>query len=209
MIGDWTTNSEIIVELGTGEGQVLRHIEALRNRGFLVGIDPTSEQVKTGFERGSSINYLVAEGQHVPLASGKFDTAIACLVFEHIDEFQMVLGEVRRLLVRGGQFIFLLNHPLFQTPDSGWIDDQSFGDQYWRIGRYLERRVVVEEVEKNVFIPFVHRPLSDYLNAARKIGLGLVEMREPEPPQGFLDLAPEYYQSRFVPRLLGMLFEAL
>ena len=45
----------------------------------------------------------------------------------------------RRVLAPGGRFLFFLNHPLLQTPNSGWIDDQVLDppEQYWRIGPYL------------------------------------------------------------------------
>ncbi len=209
LIAKWTEASEKILEVGTGEGQVLRHLLQGRDRTLLFGIDPTREQVELAFKRGGPIRYAVAEARAIPLGNSGFDTVVACLVFEHINDLEPALSEVRRMLVSGGRFLLLLNHPLFQTPESGWIDDQSFGDQYWRIGKYLERKIVVEEVEKDVFIPFVHRPLSDYINTASIHGLRLMEMQEPAPPQGFLDLAPEYYEARFVPRLLGLLFEAL
>ena len=67
----------------------------------------------------------------------------------------------------GGRFCFFLNHPLLQTPNSGWIDDQILDppEQYWRIGPYLVEDETIEEVEKDVFIPFIHRPLSRYVNA--------------------------------------------
>ena len=72
-----------------------------------------------------------------------------------------------RVLEPGGRFLFFLNHPLLQTPNSGWIDDQILDppEQYWRIGPYLVEDETIEEVEKGVFIPFIHRPLSRYLNA--------------------------------------------
>jgi hypothetical protein len=41
-----------------------------------------------------------------------------------------------------------------------------------------------------VFIRFVHRPLSRYLNALVEHGLVLDRMVEPAPPDGFLDRAP-------------------
>ena len=55
----------------------------------------------------------------------------------------------------GGRFCFFLNHPLLQTPNSGWIDDQLLDppEQYWRIGAYLVEDETIEEVEKDVFIP--------------------------------------------------------
>ena len=49
------------------------------------------------------------------------------------------IAEVARVLDPGGRFCFFLNHPLLQTPNSGWIDDQVLDppEQYWRIGPYL------------------------------------------------------------------------
>ena len=114
------------------------------------------------------------------------------------------LGEVARVLQDGGRFCFFLNHPLLQTPGSGWIDDQVLDppEQYWRIGDYLIEQTTVEEVEKDVFIPFVHRPLSRYVNAAARHGLFVEWMEEPVPPPGFLARAAEYEAAATIPRLL-------
>ena len=35
-------------------------------------------------------------------------------------------------------------------------------EQYWRIGPYLIEDSAIEEVDKDVFIPFIHRPMSRY-----------------------------------------------
>jgi len=53
-----------------------------------------------------------------------------------------------------------------------------------------------------VFIRFVHRPLSRYVNALINNGLLIERMYEPSPPEGFLDRAPEYRLAHTIPRLL-------
>ncbi|HEY4331110.1 MAG TPA: class I SAM-dependent methyltransferase, partial [Ilumatobacteraceae bacterium] len=60
----------------------------------------------------------------------------------------------------------------------------------------------IEEVEKGVFIPFIHRPLSRYINALADNGLMVEQMMEPAPPSGFLDRAEEYADAATIPRLL-------
>ena len=91
-----------------------------------------------------------------------------------------------------------------QTPNSGWIDDQVLDppEQYWRIGPYLIEDETIEQVERGVFIPFIHRPLGRYVNAMAGSGLHIEHMAEPAPPAGFLALAPEYPGAASVPRLL-------
>ena len=99
-------------------------------------------------------------------------------------------------------FLFLLNHPLLQVPGSGWIDDQILEEQYWRIGPYLVEDVSLEEIAPGVMLPFVHRPLSRYVNRLAEVGLLIERMEEPAPPPGFVARAPEYAASVTIPRLL-------
>ena len=77
----------------------------------------------------------------LPFADASFDAVVACLVFEHIDDVDEAIAEVARVLQPGGRFCFFLNHPLLQTPNSGWIDDQVLDppEQYWRIGAVPRR----------------------------------------------------------------------
>ena len=53
-----------------------------------------------------------------------------------------------------------------------------------------------------MFIPFVHRPLSRYLNAMVDAGFNLKRMVEPAPPEGFLAKAASYREAAAIPRLL-------
>ncbi len=67
------------------------------------------------------------------------------------------------------------------------------------MGAYLVEDHSVEEVEKGVFIPFIHRPLSRYVNAMAAAGLVIRRMEEPVPPAGFLARAQEYTAGRHHP----------
>lgn len=197
-----------LLDVGCGEGQVARLAAELHDMD-VVGIDPAMSQVSVATERGGGPRYLQGSAAGVPIADASMDAAVACLVFEHIEALDAALAEVARVLRPGGRFLFLLNHPLLQTPGSGWIDDQMLDppEQYWRIGAYLVEGDTVEQVERGVFIRFFHRPLSRYLNTASELGLQLVRMEEPAPPQGFLDRAPEYLEAASIPRLLFLRFE--
>ncbi|HJR25984.1 MAG TPA: class I SAM-dependent methyltransferase [Acidimicrobiales bacterium] len=195
-----------VLDVGCGEGQVARLALADGAR-TAIGIDPTWTQLTVAAKRAGGPSYARAGAAALPFATASFDAAVACLVFEHITDLDAAIAELARVLAAGGRFLFLLNHPLLQTPNSGWIDDQVLDppEQYWRIGPYLVEDETVEEVEKGVFIPFIHRPLSRYLNALAEAGLVLRRMEEPAPPPGFLARAAEYQAAATIPRLLFLL----
>jgi SAM-dependent methyltransferase len=191
-----------VIDIGCGDGQIARMIAA--TGADVVGVDPTWNQIRVAHERGGGARYVRAAADALPVPDAAFDAAVACLVFEHIDDVDGAIAEVARVLAPGGRFCFFLNHPLLQTPGSGWIDDQIIDppEQYWRVGPYLTEAETIEEVELGVYIRFLHRPLSRYLNALTEHGLTLEHMAEPAPPPGFLARASEYTEAASIPRLL-------
>jgi len=192
-----------VLDVGCGEGQISRLASRLGVR-QVVGVDPTWAQIVEASRRGGGPGYVRSGAAQLPFVDDSFQVAVACLVFEHIQQVDEAIAEVARVLQPGGKFLFFLNHPLLQTPNSGWIDDQIIEppEQYWRIGPYLVEDETIEEVEKGVFIPFIHRPLSRYVNALANAGLFITEMVEPSPPPGFLARAAEYDDAATIPRLL-------
>lgn len=197
-----------VLDIGCGDGQVSRLATSLGAR--VVGIDPTWNCVRVAHDRGQAV-FGQAEAAALPFADATFDAVVACLVFEHIRDVDAAIAEVGRVLQPGGRFCFFLNHPLLQTPNSGWIDDYILDppEQYWRIGPYLVEHESDEEVEKDVFIPFIHRPLSRYVNALADSGLVVTRMVEPAPPDGFLERAAEYREAATIPRLLYLRTEKI
>jgi SAM-dependent methyltransferase len=197
-----------VLDVGTGEGQVARLASRLGAE-RVVGVDPTAAQVAVARERAGGPSYVRSGAAALPFPDGAFDAVVACLVFEHIRDVDDALSEVGRVLAPGGRFLFFLNHPLLQTPSSGWIDDQILDppEQYWRIGPYLIEDETIEEVEKDVFIPFIHRPMSRYVNAMIAAGLVIRRMEEPAPPPGFIERAAEYADAATIPRLLCFVTE--
>lgn len=191
-----------VLDVGAGEGQIARLAAAAGSA--VVGVEPAWAQVEVAAERAGGPAYLRSAAETLPFPDASFDAVVACLVFEHVQGMDAAIAEVGRVLQPGGRFLFFLNHPLLQTPNSGWIDDQVLDppEQYWRIGAYLVEDLTMEEVEAGVFLPFVHRPLSRYVNAMASAGLLITEMVEPAPPAGFLAKAAEYADAATIPRLL-------
>jgi SAM-dependent methyltransferase len=195
--------AERVLDLGCGEGQIAR-LAVQRGAGRVVGVDPASAQIAEAVRRAGGVRYARAVAAGLPFAPSIFDAIVSCLVLEHLADLDAGLDEIARVLRPGGRLVLFVNHPLFQTPGSGWIDDQVLDppEQYWRIGPYLTEDISVEEVEAGVLLPFVHRPLSRYVNGLADRGLLITHMAEPAPPPGFVARAPEYAGAATIPRLL-------
>jgi SAM-dependent methyltransferase len=194
-----------VLDIGCGEGQIARVAQRVGAE-LVVGVDPTAAQVLEAARRAGGPTYARAEASTLPCADGSFDAVIACLVFEHIVDVDSAIAEVGRVLAPGGRFLFFMNHPLLQSPGSGWIDDHIVDppEQYWRIGPYLVESIEIEEIAKDVHLPYVHRPLSRYVNAMASAGIFIRQMHEPAPAPGFLERASEYVDAATIPRLLFM-----
>jgi SAM-dependent methyltransferase len=196
-----------LLDIGCGEGQVARMAASLCGM-EAVGVDGAGAQLAVARERAGGPVYCRGSATSLSIRGASVDAAVACLVVEHIEDLDAALGEAERVLRPGGTFLLVLNHPLLQTPGSGWIDDQVLDppEQYWRVGPYLVEGDSVEQVDNGVHIRFFHRPLSRYLNTASHLGLSLVRMEEPPPPPGFLSQSEEYTDAASIPRLLFLSF---
>ncbi len=189
-----------LLDIGCGEGQLSRR---LARRGVsVVGVDPTVGQLRAAATRGGGVRYTRGAAEALPFAAATFDAAVICLTLEHLDPFEPAVHEVARILAPHGRFCLFLNHPLLQAPGSGWIDDHILEEQYWRVGPYLPDDVAMEEVAPGVRLPFMHRPLSRYVNVMADCGLLVERMEEPPPPPGFVAQAAEYAAAATIPRLL-------
>jgi SAM-dependent methyltransferase len=197
-----------ILDIGCGEGQVARALAGAGEHAVVVGLDPSFLQIQNALgEQRAGVSYLQGGGERLPFPDGAFDGAFCCLSIEHADDPDAVLAEAARVLAPGGRFLLLINHPIHQGPDSGFIDDRILGERYWRVGPYLRESVIVEEVDADVSIPFSHRPLHRYINPLAALDVVMTAMFEPPPIPQFLEGSIEPEFEAWIPRLLAMRFE--
>lgn len=127
------------LDLGCGDGILMRVIlESVGSR-EIIGIDPDKAEVELAAQLGVYARVLPVPGQSVPLPDASLDWVFSNSVLEHIDDIDGVLREVSRLLRPDGVFFFTVPadrfHGSLRGPLLPWADRQAYLD-------YLDRRVI-------------------------------------------------------------------
>lgn len=191
---------DLVVDVGAGDGQMTATCSNV------VAVDRTWAHVRHGDTRRPGL-FLQGDATALPIRDRCAAAVVVCLVFEHVAQTATAIREIGRVLRPGGSAIVVLNHPLTQTPDSGWVDDHTVDppEVYWRLGSYLDHAVTSEEVMAGVWVTFHHRPLGWYVERFAENGMLLDRLVEPRPADGFLD-GTNYPDT--IPRLIGLRFRA-
>ncbi|HEY9336521.1 MAG TPA: bifunctional 2-polyprenyl-6-hydroxyphenol methylase/3-demethylubiquinol 3-O-methyltransferase UbiG [Kribbella sp.] len=97
-----------VVDIGSGGGFLAEEFSRLGCR--VIGVDPSEVSVRTAVRHASAsgldVRYVVAAGEHLPLADESVDLAYCCDVLEHVADLDQVLAETARVLKPGGVYLF-------------------------------------------------------------------------------------------------------
>lgn len=124
---------------------------------------------------------LQASAESIPLADACFD--IACSAFgavPFVASIDAVFSEVARVLRPGGAWVFSVSHPM------RWIFPDDPGPTGLTVTQSYFDRTPYAEVDASGTATYVeyHHTLGDYVRALAAAGFRLVDLVEPEWPEG-------------------------
>lgn len=179
---------ERVLDVACGQGILSR---AMAEAGACVlGVDSSPSLVARARElraENAGIEYRVGDAQHLgdtidPGGIG-FDAAACLMALMNIEDLNATLAGVSAMLRPGGRFVGVILHPAFRTPRRtawGWEGSSPESQrQFRRVDAYLGEEAIpitmnpgahssgAEAVTTTTF----HRPISLYVDAARRAGL--------------------------------------
>jgi SAM-dependent methyltransferase len=112
-----------VLEIGVGTGLSFSHYPELEE---LVGVDPSVPMLRRARRRaeelGRRVTLLEASAEQLPFDSGSFDTVVTIAVLCTVDEPQLAMGELRRVLRPHGSFLFLEHVRSHDPKRARWQD---------------------------------------------------------------------------------------
>ncbi len=173
-----------VVDIACGQGFFSK---ALMDAGAqVVGVDISPNLIAIAQKNNSeNLRFEVLPANNMTsLLNESFDDAILILAVQNIKEMAETFKEAARVLVKGGKFIIVLNHPCFRIPkESQWNFDEEKDVQYRRIDKYnssFSTEIDMNPGEKASLKKTVsfHRPLQDYFKALSSAGFVIVGLEE-------------------------------
>jgi len=91
------------IDVGCGNGYIAHHLSAMLGAA-VVGID-------LGDTTEAPIDYRRFNGSHFPVVDQSFDAILLCYVLHHVQNLDVVIGELRRVLRDGGRAVIYEDIP--------------------------------------------------------------------------------------------------
>lgn len=189
MLGD--VSGKKILDLACGQGMFSQQ---LRDKGAIVtGVDAGKELIAIAEEHNEGVkekgthkvNYFTGKSDNLSMLKDKtFDIVVCILALQNIEELQKTIEEIKRVIVPGGKFIFVLNHPSFRNPhQTYWGYNEAEKVQYRRVDEYMsESHVRIDmtpgSVKDKKFTVSFHRPLQVYVKALAKYSFAITRLEE-------------------------------
>lgn len=172
-----------VLEVGCGSAPCSRWLAAQ-------GAHPIALDISAGMLRhaasdaersGIQVPLVQASADVLPFADGSFD--LACSAFggvPFVADSGAVMREVARVLRPHGRWVFAVTHPMrWMFPDDPGPDGLTVAQSYFDRTPYLE----INETGRATYVEH-HRTLGDYVRQLAAAGMRLVDLIEPEWPEG-------------------------
>ncbi|MFT5280641.1 MAG: ubiquinone/menaquinone biosynthesis C-methylase UbiE [Flavobacteriaceae bacterium] len=158
-----------ILDIGCGDGVDLA---LLSNYGAHVfGIDPSIKFIKKAIKNNPLGMFEQGVGEHLPYKDKTFDLILSKWALQTSTNIPKILGEVARVLKKGGVFILLSKHPMIQFLQK--IRDNGNGVNYYN------QKIVTSNIYNNkIKLREPSHTFNEYLNPEFLKNFEIIDFQE-------------------------------
>ncbi|MEK5428402.1 class I SAM-dependent methyltransferase [Cytobacillus sp. FSL R7-0680] len=191
--GEWQTlkgmlptfQDKTVLDLGCGFGWHCR-FAAEHGAKSVVGVDISEKMIskaKTMSQDFENVTYIRSTIEDMQIKERHYDVIVSSLALHYVPDFEEVANNVHKGLVKGGQFIFSVEHPIFTAQGSqDWFYDAQQEVSHFPVDHYFfegERQTTFLEEKVTKY----HKTLTTYLDGLLKQGFQITRVVEPKPPE--------------------------
>jgi SAM-dependent methyltransferase len=179
-----------VLEIGSGTGNLAQAVSIYLGR--YLGIELSKGMYELAQSGNSNpkitfMNSILTKETEI----GRFDIIIAHMVLHTTDNASQILRESKERLNSNGMVLLSIPHPCFYNNYKKFL-----GNDYSYMGRSsytvdfsisLDPKTIIKSV------PYIHRPISDYVNMIQSAGLMIIEMIEVFPEMAIQELYPKVW----------------
>lgn len=172
-----------VLELGSGACQCSRWVRSQGGRA--IGLDLSHRQLQHS-RRIDEVSGLVvpavqATATQLPFGDGRFDVVFCSFgALQFVSDIDIAVGEVARVLRRGGRFAFSITHPTrWMFPDDPGEEGLVASQSYWDRTPYVE---VDDATGETTYVEH-HRTLGDWVSLLAGAGFRITDLVEPQWPE--------------------------
>ncbi len=173
-----------MLEVGSGAGQCSRWVA--EHGGRPVGLDLSERQLQHSRRlddaTGVAVPAVLGTATALPFADAAFDAVFCAFgALQFVADLDAALGEAARVLRPEGRLVFSITHPTrWSSPTTRGRDGLRAATSYWDRTPYVE---VNDDTGRVAYVEH-HRTLGDWVRLLTRHGFVLVDLVEPEWPEG-------------------------
>lgn len=193
--GEWKTLEKMlpdfrdkrVLDLGCGFGW---HCQYAIEHGAkaVTGVDISEKMLSQAKEKtDDKIDYIQTPIEDISFDEDSYDVVISSLAFHYIKSFEQIVERVSECLVKGGYFVFSVEHPIFTAYGSqDWYYDEVGNILHFPVDNYFfegERNAsfLGESVTK------YHKTITTYISGLLNAGFEITGVTEPQPTDEMLE----------------------
>lgn len=187
-------NNKKIMEIGCGTGHLAKELlDNLEFKNYIalessLGMYEQAEKILKPYQ-----NVNLKYGFIKDLEKSSVNIVLSHLVFHVVDDLNSLLAEMFQYMEERSQLIFSIPHPCFYNEYKEIFND----DEYLYIEEIKKDTIfkISNDNSIDIKVPYIHRPISYYINILSKNGFNLIELEEIFPDKSIQSLYPELWKN--------------